>query len=53
MGMSQSYGPSPERPAMTRLIRAAAERGVIFFDTAEVYGAFTNEELVCDARARA
>ncbi len=49
MGMSQSYGPSPERPEMIRLIRAAVDRGVTFFDTAEVYGPFTNEELVGEA----
>ena len=46
MGMSQSYGPSPERSEMIRLIRTAVEQGVTFFDTAEVYGPFTNEELV-------
>lgn len=49
MGMSQSYGPPPERPEMIRLIRAAVDRGVTFFDTAEVYGPFTNEELVGEA----
>src|SRR6266542_5913062 len=49
MGMSQSYGPSPDRPAMIALIRAAVERGVTFFDTAEVYGPFVNEELVGEA----
>jgi aryl-alcohol dehydrogenase-like predicted oxidoreductase len=49
MGMSQSYGPSPDRPVMISLIRAAVERGVTFFDTAEVYGPFTNEELVGEA----
>jgi aryl-alcohol dehydrogenase-like predicted oxidoreductase len=46
MGMSQSYGPSPDRPEMVSLIRTAVERGVTFFDTAEVYGPFVNEELV-------
>jgi len=50
MGMSQSYGPPPgDRRAMIALIRAAVERGVTFFDTAEVYGPFTNEELVGEA----
>ena len=50
MGMSQSYGPPPgDRQDMIALIRAAVERGVTFFDTAEVYGPFTNEELVGEA----
>jgi len=49
MGMSQSYGPGPDRPANIALIRAAVERGVTFFDTAEVYGPFVNEELVGEA----
>jgi aryl-alcohol dehydrogenase-like predicted oxidoreductase len=50
MGMSQSYGPNPgDRQEMVALIRAAVERGVTFFDTAEVYGPFTNEELVGEA----
>lgn len=50
MGMSQSYGPPPgDRQDMIALIRAAVERGVTFFDTAEVYGPFTNEELVVEA----
>jgi aryl-alcohol dehydrogenase-like predicted oxidoreductase len=49
MGMSQSYGPSPDRPEMIALIRTAVERGVTFFDTAEVYGPFVNEELVGEA----
>lgn len=49
MGMSQSYGPSPARPEMIALLRSAVERGVTFFDTAEVYGAFHNEELVGEA----
>jgi aryl-alcohol dehydrogenase-like predicted oxidoreductase len=49
MGMSQSYGPSPDRPEMVSLIRTAVERGVTFFDTAEVYGPFANEELVGEA----
>ena len=49
MGMSQSYPPFPEREEMIALIRAAVERGVTFFDTAQVYGPFTNEELVGEA----
>ena len=51
MGMSQSYTPLPDRSEMTALIRAAVERGVTFFDTAEVYGPFINEELVGEALA--
>src|SRR6185295_7797838 len=46
MGMSFGYGPPPDRNQMISLIRTAVERGVTFFDTAEVYGPFTNEELV-------
>lgn len=49
MGMSQSYGPPGDRSAMIALIRTAVERGVTFFDTAEVYGPFVNEELVGEA----
>ncbi|WP_320068418.1 aldo/keto reductase [Micromonospora sp. RTGN7] len=49
MGMSQSYGPAPDRPDNIALIRAAVERGVTFFDTAEVYGPFVNEDLVGEA----
>jgi aryl-alcohol dehydrogenase-like predicted oxidoreductase len=50
MGMSQSYGPNPgDRGEMIALLRAAVERGVTFFDTAEVYGPFVNEELVGEA----
>src|SRR5258706_11864911 len=50
MGMSQSYGPPPgDRQEMIALIRKAVERGVTFFDTAEVYGPFVNEELVGEA----
>jgi aryl-alcohol dehydrogenase-like predicted oxidoreductase len=49
MGMSQSYPPFPERNEMIAMIRAAVERGVTFFDTAQVYGPFTNEELVGEA----
>jgi aryl-alcohol dehydrogenase-like predicted oxidoreductase len=51
MGMSQSYGPAPAKPELIALIRAAVERGVTFFDTAQVYGPFTNEELVGEALA--
>jgi aryl-alcohol dehydrogenase-like predicted oxidoreductase len=46
MGMSFSYGPPKGKQEMTDLLHAAVERGVTFFDTAEVYGPFTNEELV-------
>ncbi|MFG2036570.1 aldo/keto reductase [Dactylosporangium sp. NPDC048998] len=49
MGMSQSYGPGPDRDVNIALLRAAVERGVTFFDTAEVYGPFVNEELVGEA----
>ncbi|WP_328474221.1 aldo/keto reductase [Actinoplanes sp. NBC_00393] len=49
MGMSQSYGPGPDRDANIALLRAAVERGVTFIDTAEVYGPFVNEELVGEA----
>ena len=49
MGMSQSYGPLPDRRDAIALLRAAVERGVTFFDTAEVYGPFVNEELVGEA----
>jgi aryl-alcohol dehydrogenase-like predicted oxidoreductase len=48
MGMSFSYGPPPDKQQMISLLRSAVERGVTFFDTAEVYGPFTNEELVGD-----
>ena len=51
MGMSQSYGVPPDKQAMISLIRTAVERGVTFFDTAEIYGPFTNEELVGEALA--
>lgn len=51
MGMSFSYGPPPDRREMIALVRAAVERGVTFFDTAEVYGPFANEELVGEALA--
>ncbi len=46
MGMSFSYGPPKDKKEMTSLLRASVERGVTFFDTAEVYGPFINEELV-------
>jgi aryl-alcohol dehydrogenase-like predicted oxidoreductase len=51
MGMSFGYGPAGEKNQMIAVIRAAVERGVTFFDTAEVYGPFTNEELVGEALA--
>src|SRR5207247_3892656 len=51
MGMSQSYGPAPDKQDLIALIHAAVERGVTFFDTAQVYGPFTNEELVGEALA--
>jgi len=49
MGMSFSYGPPADKQEMIKLIRAAVEKGVTFFDTAEVYGPFINEELVGEA----
>ena len=49
MGMSFGYGPAHDKQEMISLIRSAVERGVTFFDTAEVYGPFTNEELVGEA----
>src|SRR5262245_23101327 len=51
MGLSFGYGVAVEKQAGISLIRAAVERGVTFFDTAEVYGPFTNEELVGEALA--
>ena len=51
MGMSFSYGPPADKQEMISLLRIAVERGVTFFDTAEVYGPFTNEELVGEALA--
>ncbi len=51
MGMSFAYGPAKDKQEMIGVIRAAVERGVTFFDTAEVYGPFTNEELVAEALA--
>ena len=49
MGMSHGYGPARERDDMVRVLRGAVERGVTFFDTAEVYGPYVNEELVGEA----
>ena len=51
MGMSFSYGPPKDKQEMTALLRTAVDRGVTFFDTAEVYGPYTNEELVGEALA--
>ena len=51
MGMSHSYAPFPDKKEMIALIRSAVERGVTFFDTAQVYGPFANEELVGEALA--
>jgi len=51
MGMSHGYGPPADKQEMIAVIRSAVERGVTFFDTAEVYGPFTNEELVGEALA--
>ena len=51
MGMSSGYGPAADRHEMIALIRSAVERGVTFFDTAEVYGPFANEDLVGEALA--
>src|SRR6201984_1925030 len=51
MGMSFGYGPAADKQEMISVIRSAVERGVTFFDTAEVYGPFTNEELVGEALA--
>jgi aryl-alcohol dehydrogenase-like predicted oxidoreductase len=51
MGMSFSYGPPKDKKEMTSLLHSAVDRGVTFFDTAEVYGPFTNEELVGEALA--
>jgi aryl-alcohol dehydrogenase-like predicted oxidoreductase len=51
MGMSHSYGPPKDKQEMTTLLRAAVDRGITFFDTAEVYGPFINEELVGEALA--
>jgi aryl-alcohol dehydrogenase-like predicted oxidoreductase len=51
MGMSFSYGPPKDKKEMTALLQAAVERGITFFDTAEVYGPYTNEDLVGEALA--
>src|SRR6266404_7926565 len=51
MGMSYGYGPAGDRMEMISLVRPAVERGVTFFDTAEAYGPYTNEELVGEALA--
>lgn len=51
MGMSFGFGPPKDKPEMISLIRTAVDRGITFFDTAEVYGPFTNEELVGEALA--
>jgi len=51
MGLSFGYGPAVEKKEGIALIRAAVERGVTFFDTAEIYGPFTNEDLVGEALA--
>src|SRR6201986_741817 len=51
MGMSFSYGPPKDKKEMIDLLHAAVDRGVTFFDTAEIYGPFTNEELVGEALA--
>jgi aryl-alcohol dehydrogenase-like predicted oxidoreductase len=51
MGMSFSYGPPKDKKVMTALLHAAVDRGITFFDTAEVYGPFLNEELLGEALA--
>ncbi|RZK37800.1 MAG: aldo/keto reductase, partial [Hymenobacter sp.] len=51
MGLSFGYGPAAEKQDAIKLIRAAVERGVTFFDTAEAYGPYTNEELLGEALA--
>src|SRR6267378_6458620 len=51
MGMSFGYGPAADKQEMISLIRTAVERGVTFFDSAEAYGPFTNEELLGEALA--
>jgi len=51
MGMSYGYGPASDKKEMISLIHSAIDRGVTFFDTAEVYGPYTNEELVGEALA--
>ena len=51
MGMSSAYGPPKDKQEMISLLRSAVDLGITFFDTAEVYGPFTNEELVGEALA--
>ena len=51
MGMSHAYGPAADKREMIALLRSAVQRGVTFFDTAQIYGPFTNEELVGEALA--
>ena len=51
MGMTYAYGPAPDKQEMIKLLHAAVDHGIMFFDTAEVYGPFTNEELVGEALA--
>src|SRR5271165_6702160 len=51
MGMSSGYGPAADKQEMISLIRAAHDRGITFFDTAEAYGPFVNEELLGEALA--
>src|SRR5580658_5168274 len=51
MGMSSGYGPAADKQEMISLIRTAVDRGLTFFDTAEAYGPFVNEELVGEALA--
>ena len=51
MGLSHGYGPAQDKQKAVSLIRQAVDRGVTFFDTAEVYGPFTNEEVVGEALA--
>src|SRR5579859_3278850 len=51
MGMSHHRGPAPDRSAMIALLRSSVERGITFFDTAESYGPYVNEELVGEALA--
>ena len=51
MGMSHGYGQPGDKKEMIALVRAAVERGITFFDTAEIYGPYTNEELVGEALA--
>lgn len=51
MGMSHGYGPAKDKKEMTKVLHAAVEQGITFFDTAEVYGPFINEELVGEALA--